>query len=117
MNHCPQYLKELKNNCEDDSKTKPLQEEKQWNDICEQPICECGGNKEAPKQHSHLLNGIAGWLEDLGLTKYAQHFEVHEVDPQVLPLLTLDDLKEMGIPAVGSRRKMFCAIQQLANCL
>ena len=78
---------------------------------------ECGGNKEAPKQHFHLLNGIAGWLEDLGLTKYAQHFEVHEVDPQVLPLLTLDDLKEMGIPAVGSRRKMFCAIQQLANCL
>lgn len=64
-----------------------------------------------------LVNGVRGWLQNLGLGKYAQHFEAHEVDSEVLPLLTFDDLKEMGITAVGSRRKMFYAIQQLGKCL
>ncbi|KAH7316068.1 hypothetical protein KP509_21G077200 [Ceratopteris richardii] len=63
-----------------------------------------------------LINGVKGWLESLGLDKYAQQFEDHEVDVEVLPLLTLDDLKEMGITAVGSRRKLFFAIQQLLKC-
>jgi hypothetical protein len=37
------------------------------------------------------------------------------VDDEVLPMLTLEDLKDMGINAVGSRRKMFCAIQKLGK--
>ncbi|KAG6507167.1 ankyrin repeat and SAM domain-containing protein 6-like [Zingiber officinale] len=57
--------------------------------------------------------GVRSWLEGLGLGRYAPVFEIHEVDDEVLPLLTLDDLKDMGINAVGSRRKMFCSIQRL----
>lgn len=57
--------------------------------------------------------GVRSWLEGLGLSRYAPVFEIHEVDDDVLPLLTLEDLKDMGINAVGSRRKMFCAIQRL----
>lgn len=53
------------------------------------------------------------WLNELGLGKYGRLFEVHGVDDQVLPLLTLEDLKEMGIVEVGVRRKMFCSIQKL----
>ncbi|MCO5596950.1 hypothetical protein L7F22_051021 [Adiantum nelumboides] len=68
------------------------------------------------KRQPPLLNGVRGWLQNLGLGKYLQHFEAHEVDIEVLPLLTFDDLKEMGITAVGSRRKLFFAIQQLGNC-
>ncbi|KAF4390502.1 hypothetical protein F8388_005999 [Cannabis sativa] len=42
-------------------------------------------------------------------------FEIHEVDDDVLPMLTLEDLKDMGINAVGSRRKMYSAIQKLGK--
>ena len=57
--------------------------------------------------------GVRSWLIDLGLSRYAPVFEIHEVDDDVLPLLTLEDLKDMGINAVGSRRKMYNAIQKL----
>lgn len=57
--------------------------------------------------------GVRSWLIELGLSRYAPVFEIHEVDDDVLPMLTLEDLKDMGINAVGSRRKMFAAIQKL----
>ncbi|KAJ0765806.1 putative sterile alpha motif domain-containing protein [Helianthus annuus] len=60
-------------------------------------------------------DGVRVWLNQLGLGRYAPVFEVHEVDDEVLPLLTLEDLKDMGISAVGSRRKMFCSIQKLGK--
>ncbi|KAK1552349.1 hypothetical protein Q3G72_015155 [Acer saccharum] len=57
--------------------------------------------------------GVRTWLIELGLSRYAPVFEIHEVDDEVLPMLTLEDLKDMGINAVGSRRKMYTAIQKL----
>ncbi|KAG6686130.1 hypothetical protein I3842_11G001800 [Carya illinoinensis] len=60
-------------------------------------------------------DGVRIWLNGLGLGRYAPVFEIHEVDDEVLPMLTLDDLKDMGINAVGSRRKMYCAIQKLGK--
>ncbi|CAA0831772.1 Sterile alpha motif (SAM) domain-containing protein [Striga hermonthica] len=60
-------------------------------------------------------NGVRAWLTELGLQKYNPLFEIHEVDDEVLALLTLDDLKDMGISAVGSRRKMYSSIQKLVK--
>ncbi|KAK6127811.1 hypothetical protein DH2020_038448 [Rehmannia glutinosa] len=60
-------------------------------------------------------NGVRVWLNRLGLSKYAPLFEVHEVDDEVLPFLTLEDLKDMGINAVGSRRKMYRSIQKFGE--
>ncbi|KAI6675589.1 hypothetical protein NL676_003495 [Syzygium grande] len=60
-------------------------------------------------------SSVREWLEELGLGKYADMFEMHEVDEQALPLLTLQDLKEMGVRAVGPRRKLYSAIKQLAG--
>ena len=60
-------------------------------------------------------DGVRVWLNGLGLGRYAPVFEIHEVDDEVLPMLTLEDLKDMGINAVGSRRKMYCAIQKLGK--
>ncbi|XP_041014329.1 protein bicaudal C homolog 1-A-like [Juglans microcarpa x Juglans regia] len=57
--------------------------------------------------------GVRSWLFELGLSRYAPVFEIHEVDDDVLPMLTLEDLKDMGINAIGSRRKMYSAIQKL----
>ncbi|KAG8095773.1 hypothetical protein GUJ93_ZPchr0013g34172 [Zizania palustris] len=60
-----------------------------------------------------VYGGVKTWLDGLGLSRYASVFEIHEVDDEVLPLLMLEDLKDMGIGAIGSRRKMYAAIQKL----
>lgn len=66
-------------------------------------------------QRGLLSAGVSGWLQDLGLGKYSELFELNEVDTEVLPLLTFEDLREMGVDAVGARRKMFNGIQELAQ--
>ncbi|KAJ6414792.1 hypothetical protein OIU84_003749 [Salix udensis] len=70
-------------------------------------------NNDNDNNSERKWEGVRTWLIDLGLSRYAPVFEVHEVDDQVLPLLTLEDLKDMGINAVGSRRKLYSAIQKL----
>ena len=56
---------------------------------------------------------IPAWLRGLGLGRYEQTFRDNAVDIEVLPKLTGDDLKEMGIVAVGDRRKLLAAIAAL----
>jgi hypothetical protein len=51
---------------------------------------------------------IAEWLHGLGLAQYAEAF-----DWEVLPKLTSDDLREIGVAAVGHRRKLLEAIAAL----
>ncbi|KAJ4974008.1 hypothetical protein NE237_007182 [Protea cynaroides] len=60
-----------------------------------------------------VITSVRTWLEQLGFAKYVGLFEMHEVDEEALPLLTFEDLKEMGIDTVGPRRKMYTAIQHL----
>jgi hypothetical protein len=69
--------------------------------------------KPTIRQCITLTSGVRGWLQVLDLARYAEIFELHEVDNEVLPLLTMEDLREMGVNAVGARRKMFTAIQDL----
>lgn len=64
-------------------------------------------------RNNGLDDGVRDWLIGLGLSRYAPIFEIHEVDDEVLPMLTLEDLKDMGINAVGSRRKMYTSILKL----
>lgn len=68
---------------------------------------------ELDNMPDYNYSGVRAWLIELGLSRYAPVFEIHEVDDNVLPMLTLEDLKDMGINAVGSRRKMYNAIQKL----
>ena len=56
---------------------------------------------------------VAAWLESLGLDQYAQAFADNAVDAAVLPALTADDLKELGVAAVGHRRRLLEAIAAL----
>ncbi|HYZ33461.1 MAG TPA: AAA family ATPase [Crenalkalicoccus sp.] len=56
---------------------------------------------------------IMAWLEGLGLGQYARAFAENGVDAQVLPNLTAEDLKEIGVGAVGHRRKLLDAIATL----
>ncbi|BAT83123.1 hypothetical protein LR48_Vigan03g008600 [Vigna angularis] len=71
---------------------------------------------ESESRERRKSDGVRSWLFELGLSRYAPMFEIHEVDDELLPMLTLEDLKDMGINAVGSRRKMYNAIQKLRKC-
>ena len=57
---------------------------------------------------------IAAWLRGLGLERYEIAFRENEIDWAVLPKLTADDLKDIGVTAVGHRRKLLEAIAQLS---
>ena len=57
---------------------------------------------------------IAAWLRDLGLERYEADFRDNEIDWAVLPQLTSDDLKDIGVTAVGHRHKLLDAIAALA---
>src|SRR5215813_11247250 len=56
---------------------------------------------------------IGGWLRGLGLERYEQAFRENEIDLRVLPKLTADDLKELGVAAIGHRRLLIDAIAAL----
>ena len=56
---------------------------------------------------------IGQWLRGLGLQSYEEAFRTNGVDLDVLPHLTADDLKEIGVSAVGHRRKILDAVSEL----
>ena len=56
---------------------------------------------------------IVVWLRDLGLGQYEAAFRENEIDETVLPGLTVEDLKELGVAALGHRRKLLDAIAAL----
>src|ERR1700757_1989728 len=53
------------------------------------------------------------WLRGLGLEQYAPAFRDNDVDGEVLPDLTADDLISIGVTSVGHRRKLLAAIGAL----
>ena len=46
---------------------------------------------------------VGAWLRGLGLGQYEQAFRDNDVDADVLPELTADDLSELGVASVGHR--------------
>jgi class 3 adenylate cyclase/tetratricopeptide (TPR) repeat protein len=56
---------------------------------------------------------LGGWLRSLGLERYEAAFRENEIDETVLPSLTHDTLKEIGVTAVGHRLKLLDAIAAL----
>ena len=56
---------------------------------------------------------IGGWLRSLGLERYEAAFRDNEIDATVLPNLTAEDLKDLGVGIVGHRRKLLDAIAAL----
>jgi class 3 adenylate cyclase/predicted ATPase len=56
---------------------------------------------------------IDSWLRSLGLGQYAAAFRDNAVDEKVLPRLTADDLKDLGVGLVGHRRTLLDAIAAL----
>jgi class 3 adenylate cyclase/tetratricopeptide (TPR) repeat protein len=58
---------------------------------------------------------VGGWLRGLGLGKYEAAFLENGIGEAVLPHLTVEDLKELGVATVGDRRMLLAAIAALAT--
>ena len=58
---------------------------------------------------------IAAWLRSLGLEQYAPAFRDNDIEAEMLPQLTAEDLSALGVTSVGHRRKLLNAIAALAT--
>jgi class 3 adenylate cyclase/predicted ATPase len=58
------------------------------------------------------MPGIRGWLSSHGLSEYADRFVENRIDLSILPDLTDDDLKELGV-LLGDRRRILRLITEL----
>ena len=58
---------------------------------------------------------IVVWLRSLGLGKYEAIFRENEIDETVLPSLTHENLKELGVASLGHRVKLLDAIAALRS--
>ena len=56
---------------------------------------------------------IADWLRGLGLAQYEAAFREHDIAPDLLPHLTVKDLRDLGVASVGHRRRLLEAIRTL----
>ena len=58
---------------------------------------------------------IVVWLRSLGLGKYEAIFRENDTDEAVLPSLTHENLKELGVASFGHRVKLLDAIAALPS--
>jgi class 3 adenylate cyclase/predicted ATPase len=58
---------------------------------------------------------IVVWLRSLGLAKYEAIFRENDIDETVLPSLTHENLKELGVASFGHRVKLLDAIVALRS--
>src|SRR5260370_32520985 len=56
---------------------------------------------------------ICAWLRGLGLERYGQAFRENAIDEAILPKLTSEDLRDLGVTAIGHRRILLDAIAAL----
>ena len=59
-----------------------------------------------------MSGDVSIWLENIGLGQYAESFARNDVDFEVLPELSEEDLKELGL-TLGHRRRLLKAIAAL----
>src|SRR6516225_9841107 len=58
------------------------------------------------------MQQIADWLQKLGLGQYARRFAENDITFAILPDLTDQDLKELGMASLGHRRQL---LREIAN--
>ncbi|HZB38673.1 MAG TPA: SAM domain-containing protein [Beijerinckiaceae bacterium] len=56
---------------------------------------------------------IAAWLQKLGLERFEPAFRENRIDSEILPRLTAEDLKDLGVTLVGDRRRLLDAVAAL----
>src|SRR5215213_9572183 len=56
---------------------------------------------------------IGAWLRGLGLQRYEPAFRGNDIDAELLPGLTAEELKDIGVASFGHRRRLLDAIAAL----
>ena len=56
---------------------------------------------------------VGAWLRGLGLKQYEQVFRENRIEADLLPRLTAEDLKDLGVTLGGDRRRLLDAIGAL----
>ena len=67
-----------------------------------------------PDEPEEVTIDVAGWLQELGLAEHVETFRAEKIDAAVLPTLSDDDLRELGLP-LGDRKKLRAAIEALGG--
>ena len=58
---------------------------------------------------------VGEWLRSLGLGKYEGIFRANAIDAELLPRLTAEDLKEIGVFALGDRLRLLDVIAAMGG--
>jgi class 3 adenylate cyclase len=66
-----------------------------------------------PAARPSAVRDVGAWLRNLGLEQYEMAFSKNAIDETILPSLTAEDLKDLGVAVVGHRRKLLNAIAAL----
>ena len=61
------------------------------------------------------MQQIADWLQNIGLGQYAQRFAENDITFTILPHLTDQDMKELGVTSLGHRRQLLLAIAEISG--
>ena len=77
------------------------------------PFCRSGTIALKSRLETGALLDIGIWLRGLGLGRYEAAFRDNDVDAEILPALTADDLIGLGVTSIGHRRKLLAAIAAL----
>src|SRR5262249_10219863 len=74
-----------------------------------------GGSCSARRANQRTAMDVGGWLRKLGLEQYEPAFRENKIDSKILPRLTAEDLKDLGVALVGDRRRLLEAIASLRD--
>src|SRR5437660_9088017 len=61
-----------------------------------------------------MSDNLRAWLSEIGLEQHAETFAANDIDLDLLPDLTDEDLKELGL-SLGDRRRLLRAIAELSS--
>src|SRR5206468_4358671 len=61
-----------------------------------------------------MSDSVRQWLAQIGLEQHAETFAAADVDLELLPDLSDEDLKELGL-SLGQRRRLLRAIVELSS--
>jgi class 3 adenylate cyclase len=56
---------------------------------------------------------VGAWLKSLGLEQYEAAFRANGVDAEILPTLTGEELKDIGVSLIRHRRRLLDAVAKL----
>ena len=65
--------------------------------------------------HASGSSSLREWLEGHSLGRYASTFAYHHIAEDILPPLTEGDLNDMGVTAVGDRRRLLQSHQRFPS--